>query len=248
MAYHSLILGVLLSIGVFAVKSGAGLAYLVNGQIKSRMKILGLLLFCLIYLIIFSSVLLMIENINPLNHLTQIQNFIQSGMIIHLIMALLMMLWGILLLKNRNHTENKKSRAWLILSLPCPVCITVIFISTGFLITLFPDTPHIVVFGLYASFILINLLTVFLISLYGKLRNVQPEAFLGTVMLLIAVYFLISVTVMPNFADVDKIYRLAMYEGQKQSLELAYIVLCTIITALAFLSGFFYKHKRIKGV
>ncbi|MGD9160036.1 MAG: DUF2162 family putative transporter [Desulfobacteraceae bacterium] len=244
MEYQSLILGVLLSIGIFAIKSGAGLAYLFSGHRKLYFKITGFLLFSLIYLAIFTAVLLIIKKIDPVTHLVRIQQFIQSGMTIHIIMALFMMIWGVILLRHKQ-SDHKKSRGWMLLALPCPVCITVIFVSSAFLITIYPDTPFIVISGLYASFMLINIITILLISIYRRSRDIQPESLLGGIMLLIAVYFFLSVTVMPNFSDLDKVYRLAMYKSQKQSQELAYFIPGIFITILAFIIGFFYKFKKI---
>ncbi len=245
MEYQSLILGVFLSIGIFAIKSGAGLAYLFSGNNKIKTKSAGFLFFALIYMVIFFAVLVFIKKIDPVTHLMKIQQFIRSGMTIHLIMALFMMIWGIMLLRHRKGTLHKKSRGWMLLSLPCPVCVTVIFVSTSFLITLYPNTPLIVVSGLYASFMVINIITMILISTYRKSRDFQPESLLGGIMLLIAVYFFLSVTVMPNFSDLDKVYRLAMYKGQNKSHEVLYLVPFALITTLAFVSGFSYKLKQI---
>lgn len=245
MEYQSLILGVLFSIGIFAIKSGAGLAYLFEGQHKVRSKFLGFLMVGISYMLIFLAAIYFIKKLDPVKNLMQIRQFIQSGMTIHLIMALLMMVWGILLLRHNHGNSYKKSKGWMILALPCPVCITVIFISTAFLLSLYPETPLIVVSGLYLSFIFINLLTVLLISFYRKSGDVNPESFLGGIMLLIAFYFFLSVTVMPNFSDLDKVYRLAMYKGQNTTHEITYLVPFSIITALAFVGGFSFKFKRI---
>jgi predicted transporter len=242
--YQSLILGILFSIGIFAIKSGAGMAYLFSGQkIKTRLLVFFIIGFS--YLIVFLAACYVIHRIDPVKHLVRIQQFMQSGMTIHLIMALFMMIWGILLLNHGNRDHHKKSKGWLILTLPCPVCMTVVFISTAFLITLFPQKPVLVTGGLYASFILVNLITVLIISIYRKYRDVDPESFLGGIMLLIAVYFFLSVTVMPNFSDLDKVYRLAMYKGQNKPQEITYLVPFIIITVLAFAGGFSYKIKKI---
>ncbi|MBN1904200.1 MAG: DUF2162 domain-containing protein [Deltaproteobacteria bacterium] len=246
MEYQSLILGILFSIGIFAIKSGAGMAYLFSGRKGLKGNIIGFLLFSLTYAIIFTATLFLIKKIDPVTHLVKIQAFIKSGMLIHIIMALLMMIWGILLLRHKNETGHHNSRGWLLLAVPCPVCITVIIISTTFLITLNPDRPYIMTLLIYLSFIMINFLTLLTISIYRKYQEVKPEYFLGTIMLLIAAYFIISVTVMPNFSDIDKVYRLAMYKGKEQTHELIYLVPFSVITALAFFSGFADKLNKIK--
>jgi predicted transporter len=245
MEYQSLILGILFSIGIFAIKSGAGMAYLFSGQ-RIKTKLLVFFIIGFSYLIVYFAACYVIHIIDPVKHLVRIKQFMQSGMTIHLIMALFMMIWGILLLKQSNSVHHKGSKGWILLTLPCPVCMTVIFISTGFLITLFPQKPVLVAGGLYASFIFVNLITVLFISFYRKYRDVDPESFLGGIMLLIAVYFFLSVTVMPNFSDLDKVYRLAMYKGKGQTSELIHLVPFSVITALTFFYGFADKLIKIK--
>ncbi len=245
MEYQSLILGVILSIGIFAIKSGAGMAYLFNGQKRVRSRLLTFVIIAFSYSIIFTAAFFVIKRIDPVKHLMQIEQFMQSGMTIHLIMALLMMIWGVFLLRYNQRKSLNKSRGWILLALPCPVCITVIFISTAFLLTLYPDTPIMVVTGLYLSFIFINLITVLILSFFQKSGDASPELFLGGIMLLISAYFILSVTVMPNFSDLDKVYRLAMYKGQNSSQEISHLVPFSIITCLAFAGGFSLKYNRI---
>jgi predicted transporter len=75
-----------------------------------------------------------------------------------------------------------------------------------------------------------------------------PESLLGGAMILVAVYFFLSVTVLPQFADVDKIYRLAMYQGQKPSQERVHLVPFSILTATAFVGGYGFKSKKIRSI
>lgn len=245
MAYQSLILGILFSIGIFAVKSGLGISYFVAGQERKRVKAGAFLLFALIYFFVFAAIALILVRIDPVRHLAAIQTFIQSGMIVHLVMAGLLMAWGLMLLKQSNGSRLK-SKGWLMLAVPCPVCVTVIFFSSGFLITCFPDTPKSVVLALYLAFVLVNIVTMGVISLYRKREAMPPESFLGAAMLLIAVYFFLSVTVIPQFADMEKIYRLAMYQGQTYSQEAIHLVPFSILTAAAFVGGYGFKSKKIR--
>ncbi|MGD9221617.1 MAG: DUF2162 family putative transporter, partial [Desulfobacteraceae bacterium] len=134
MAYQSLILGVLAGIGIFAVKSGVGISYVVLRQERIRTKAAGFIIFAMVYGFVFATAAWILPKIDPVRHLAAIQSFIQSGMLVHLAMAGLMMGWGLVLLK-QNTASQSKSRGWLMLAVPCPVCVTVIFFSAGFLIT-----------------------------------------------------------------------------------------------------------------
>ncbi len=247
MAYQSLILGVLFSIGIFAVKSGVGISYFVAAREKKGARIGGLLLFALIYFLVFAAAAYSLSRIDPIRHLAAIQSFIQSGMMVHVIMAGLMMAWGVMLLKQSNGSA-RRSMGWLMLAVPCPVCATVIFFSAGFLITCFPERPNFVVLALYLAFMLINLVTMGVVFLYPKRKTTPPESFLGGTMLLLAVYFFLSVTVMPHFADIDKVYRMARYQAETRSQGTLYLIPFTLLAVMAFAAGFGFKSKQIRSL
>ncbi len=245
MVYQSLILGILLGIGIFAAKTAVGIYYFLSRLDRRWQQATALLLFAAGYLLVFAGTSLFLEKIDLMRHLAAIQSFIRSGMLIHLILAGLLLTWGVTLLK-QGEGMHHKSKGWLILAVPCPVCITVIVFSAGFLITCFPENPARVVTLLYLTFMLINLGTMLVIALYQKQRPVRPESFLGGAMILIAVYFLLSVTVMPRFSDMDKIYRLAMYQGQAHSQPVSHLTLFSILSLAAFAGGFALKLKTIR--
>ncbi len=247
MAYENLILGVLFSIGIFGVKSGVGISYVVAGQEKRRAKVGVFLLFAITYCLVFAAAATILTMIDPVRHLAAIQSFVQSGMIVHVIMAGLLMAWGVLLLKGGGG-YRQKSKGWLLLAVPCPVCVTVIFFSAGFLITCFPDTPESAVLALYLAFVLINLVTMGVTYVYRKRQTVAAESLLGGAMILIAVYFSISVTVMPQFADMDKVYRLAMYQGKTPSQKVIHLVPFSILSATAFVGGYGFKSRKIRSI
>ncbi len=244
MSYENLILGVLFSVGIFAVKSGLGTACFVAGQEKRRARIGAFFLFVLTYGLVFAAVALILARMDPIGHLAAIQSWVRSGMIVHLGLAVLLMVWGVLLLKNGS--RRRKSRGWLLLALPCPVCATVIFLSAGFLYASFPDIPRFAVLMLYLAFVMINLVTMAVIGLYRRARTISSESILGGAMLLIALYFMASVTVMPQFADVDKVYRLAVYEGKAPSQKVLHLLPFSVLSAAAFVGGYGLTSKKIR--
>jgi predicted transporter len=152
------------------------------------------------------------------------------------------------MLLKRSDDSRSGSRGWLMLALPCPVCITVIFFSAGFLITCFPDHAKGVVFTLYLAFVLISLASVGVIHLYRKRQAASPESFLGGTMLLMAVYLFLSVTVMPQFADAEKVYQLATHQGQTQTQKTQHLGLFFLLTAAAFAGGYGFKSKQIRSM
>ncbi|BBO80678.1 hypothetical protein DSCO28_12440 [Desulfosarcina ovata subsp. sediminis] len=246
MLYKSLILGVLFSIGIFAVKSGVGIAYVVWGQKRKTLVVRGITLFALSYALIFGAAAMILPRLDPVSHLPAVQAFIQSGMIVHLIMAGLMMGWGIALLKHGDPSHSS-SRGWLMLVLPCPVCITVILLSSGFLMVCFPDHPMALNLLLYLVFMMISLATSAVVRRYGRLSGMSPDLFLGGVMLLLSLYFIVSVTVMPQFADLDKVYRMTRYDAGRAPREVFQTVSLAICTAAAFAAGFLFTTRKTRS-
>jgi len=96
----SLVLGILFGIGVFALKSGLGLTAALSRR-RSRQRLFGLLLFALVWALVFAAVALVLPRLDPLRHLAAIALFMRSGMLIHLLLAGLMLIWGVILLRRR---------------------------------------------------------------------------------------------------------------------------------------------------
>lgn len=253
MLYKSLILGVLFSVGIFAVKSGVGLSHGVARQARWPAKAVVFLIFATGYGLFFGLVAMTLGRLDPVRHLAAIQRFLQSGMGVHVVMAVAMMVWGVGLLKHGNAASTPgrapslaKKYAWLFLVLPCPVCATVILFSAAFCISLFPACSAWTVVGLYATFVIISMTTVGLVHLYRKSASQPSEAFLGGAMVLMAAYFILAVTVMPPFADLDKVYRLACYHADTPAGDASAAILVAMLTAAAFALGCGITFKTIR--
>ncbi len=100
---------------------------------------------------------------------------------------------------------------WIPLVVPCPVCFSVILLSGSFVSALYPDSS-LVFYGFYAGFLLISLVVASLFTLVIRDKG-SAGAFLGALMLYIAGYFVLSVIVIPQFADLQKIYRIFFSEN-----------------------------------
>lgn len=242
MLLKSLVLGILFGIGVFALKSGLGLAAALSRR-RRRQRLFGLLLFALLWALVFAGVALSLPRLDPLRHLAAIQSFMRSGMLIHLLLAALMLVWGLLLLRRGQAASTATSRGWLLLVLPCPVCVTVIFLSAAFFQARFPAQGATLLPGLYLAFMLISL-TAAVIGSRRLEAAASPEAFLGGIMILLATYFFLSVTIMPQFADLDKIYRLAGCPDARSPVDPSQIHPMLALIALAFGAGFTLTWKR----
>ena len=243
MLYKSLILGIVFSIGIFAVKSGAGLSYIMARKDTLWGRAAVLVLFAVTYALVFALVGLALKVIDPIKHFASIQSFLKSGMTVHMVMAVLMMLWGLILVRQHHHTEAD-SRGWLLLVLPCPVCATVILFSLALAVSFFPDHFTAVVGGLYLLFLMMGTGSGLLLLLFQKKAQVSPELFLGVVMLLMAGYFILSLTVMPQFAELENVYRLARYQGGHTVLDHRAVMITVAFCLAFFAAGFGIQYKK----
>lgn len=246
MLYKSLILGVLFSIGVFAGKSGIGLAYLLGRTPSWPGKIFRLLAFALLYALVFALAAWGLRVLDPLAHLETIQRFLQSGMQAHLVMAGVMIAWGMALLR-RPHQHDRSSRGWLLLTLPCPLCATVIVFSLAFGLSLFPDHFSQFTGGLYLAFLVISLLVMGLLLGVGTMTAQSAESLLGGAMVLLGTYFLLSMAILPQFTDVDTIYRMAHHQAPGQQQDLRALLPLMVLTVCTFMAGFGRTHQKIRS-
>jgi predicted transporter len=165
-------------------------------------------------------------------------------MAIHVLMAAGLGAWGIYLL--RWGKKAKGTYGWLALVVPCPVCMTVIFLSVAFLLSVFPKSGYAAVAGLYLGYMAIVLLTVIGMRIRTKRFGTPEDSTLGAGMLVLAAYFILTVVVAPPFGDVDKIYRLAAYEGEKASVITENSAIFAVLMAACFLTGFFSTQRKWK--
>ncbi|MFZ1985118.1 MAG: DUF2162 family putative transporter [Desulfatitalea sp.] len=247
MSYPSLILGVLFSIGLFAVKSGVGVAYAVSRASRFRTKAGTLLLFALVYGALFVVAALLLTAFDAVRHWNLLQDALRSGMLLHLILAGVMLVWGVVLLR-RGTPSPASAKGWLLLAVPCPVCTAVIFFSMAFLCACFPDAPTWAALALYLAFMLLQWVSVGVIIWYGQRRAMVSESFLGGAMVLIALYFFLSVTVMPQFAEAERVFRMARRAAGGDALQATRLAWAGLAMAAAFVGGFGARAARARSV
>lgn len=237
MELKSLIVGLVISSGAFALKSGGGLGVVLlqtHGKIR---RWLFTLVFMAGYAVVFAVAALLLATVDFMGHVDLVQTFFKSGMTLHCLMALLLAGWGIHLLKSSGD-KKQITRGWIPLVVPCPVCFSVILLSCSFVGALYPGKPLIFCL-LYAGFILISLGVALCVTRVVR-KPSAVRSFLGTWMLFVALYFGLSVIVIPQFADLDKIYRISRDEVEMSRQLILLILLC--IGAVTF--GFINPFKR----
>ncbi len=246
MDIKSLILGIAMSLGIFAVKTGIGQYYCL-AQIANKWKAIGLLLLLnFAYFAIFILSFILIININFLEYFNEIQFFFKSGMTIHIIMAFFMFYFGWKMIKSEK-TEiqlGKSKYSILLLILPCPICSSAIFLTTAFTLNLLPNKVIYSFFISWGVFFTITMITLLILKLHKSQKNIN--SFIGELMLLISLYFFFNIAVAPNFKDMERIYRIAKYEGDKVISTNTNYLWAYALIAFSLFAGFIYKLIRNK--
>lgn len=246
MELKTLFIGIVFAMGIFAVKSGVGIHYLLTLKEKGTRRVTFLILYALVYLFLFLSCAYVIHRINIIQYFETIQKFLEYGMVLHVLMAAGLLIWGVLLLRGSGKSAQGK-HAWIALMVPCPVCITVIFLSLSFLISYFPEAVHLAAFSAYLAFMGIVMATIIIMTLWRYSARSAPESTMGTAMVLIAIYFLLSIIVLPQFGNVGRIYRLAAYQGETQMVGSSELLLLTSVITAFFVWGFIRMTKKLKA-
>jgi predicted transporter len=229
----------------FAVKAGMGWAYLWSKCPRGR-KIAASTLVLAGYAAIFTVVTFVVSRVNLIANYELFAPLWSSGVTLHWITAVFIFVWGLVLLKSSpgvNCHTDETSKAWLALVIPCPVCLSVVLVSASCLALYFPNDSTIAMVCLYTAFTLVAAISGIAVLLGKKLKpenSVPAEETLGQAMILIAAYFIISALVMPQFAEISKIYRLAAYSSDGQTSDSATGWLVLAIIALLLCIGFVY--------
>ncbi|MCK5164493.1 MAG: hypothetical protein KAQ72_12280 [Desulfobacula sp.] len=244
MELKSLCLGIFFSTGIFAFKSGIGLFYFYRQKHGIILRALLILIYCISYFILFIFIKSVVEWMDISLFFEKISKMIKNGVLIHFSMALLMLIWGIVLLKGNNLGKIKKL-GWVTLIFPCPVCVTSIFISMVFLLSYFPDSKNLVILSVYSAFLAAAFTAIPIMAFLEKKSDQSPGSILGFAMVIIALYFVFSAVIMPQFGDIDKIYRLAAYKGDLVKMQTHFIIAYILIITGFFISGFFIMNKKI---
>jgi predicted transporter len=158
----------------------------------------------------------------------------------------MMLFWGIALLKSPS-TGTQKSRGWIPLAVPCPVCLTVIAVSVGVLWHLFPEKALQTTAFLYLVFIGISFFSLLVFKWAGAESTQPSKQWLGSAMVVIAVYFLLSLIIMPSFGALDEVSKLAAQSGRDTKTDGLTLGAVAGGVLLIFGLGYFLTWKRNRG-
>lgn len=245
MEIKSLILGLCCTFGMFAVKNGIGVYYALARQQQRSARVYFLTAYSSGYFLLFMLMAYLARGLNPAAYMRMVQPVLQSGMTLHVIMAALLLLWGVYLL-GHQHNMQEKTYGWLSMVLPCPVCLIVIGWSTAFLVRYAQDGAYSAVLAVFSGFMLLSFGTVFTVYLWGKHTGVSAHSLLGSSMIAISAYFLLSALILPQFADLESVYRLALSRPVERTAPWSQLALCIGSMGGLAASGFYFTCQTIR--
>ncbi len=249
MELKALILGLIFATGVFAFKSGTGLGYFVQSHKGKQGRRFGILVYIVIYFLLFEVSYLVVSKVPLLGHLSLVQVLLRYAMVIHVILAGGLFLWGLWVVRFRSSGWHA-NYGWVALMMPCPVCLSVILIITAMLYSSLGGKSRSAILLTYLLFLFMGSMGAFFTALLQKKDGVEYSKGLGITMLALASYFLLAVIIMPQFKDIDKIYRLAAYEAEGEGIQSKQFMIPLLVMSGAWLSGFLRmcsRNKRARG-
>ncbi|WP_084503258.1 DUF2162 family putative transporter [Desulfatirhabdium butyrativorans] len=244
MEWKTLILGIGMSMGVFGIKAGAGLyGGLQGGWANGHGRTIYVFV-AAAYALMFGLLAAGLHAVHLMEHIDAWMRWLQAGMFAHVGLAVFLLIWG-LMLKRSNPCRSVHRNGWWLLALPCPVCMTVIGISLAFLMALFPGATLKSVGLLYAGFMAVVLTTVCVLSRWAKRFSRRPEEILADAMMVLSVYFLLSVLIMPQFAGVEEVSRMGERSLQTASMgdRLQWLFMGLVVAAV-FVAGYTQARRR----
>jgi len=214
--------GILSSILVFGIKTGLGCGF---ADIKKR----EIVVICAGYFVISIIMGYIVGTVSN----DFLETISSVGLSFHILLAGLMIAAGIYTQKQWNCGCDVSRRTFVFLSLPCPVCLSALFIATTMLAAAL-DLSGIVIGVMVGSiFFLSALASSFSFRRLGK----TPET-LGSVMMFVGIFYMLGAVLVPAYMQSKTLIvpQLTMNTG---AMLISFAVLVLFITA-----GFAAHHLR----
>ncbi|MDD3042583.1 MAG: DUF2162 family putative transporter [Methanosarcinaceae archaeon] len=216
------VIGVLMGILIFGVKTGVGCGFS-NLKRKEILAIAGSYFILSLILGIFVDYFSM----------DNFQRISSMGMNFHVLLSLVLIAAGIYTQKKWNSGCDVSRKTFLVISMPCPVCLAALAVSCMLLAS-----------SLEIGGLKIGLLvgTVFFVSVLAssflfKKMGKTPET-LGSAMLLLGIYYLLGALLIPAYMKTKQL-NLAPLEGGSGGGALPLLIFGIVI-----LGGFFLERVR----
>ena len=240
-----LITGIITALSVFGIKTGLGMAPLVyDGSMPVRKKLFFLAGILLIYFLLFFGLYALVAHFELLKYMGHFLEAMRYGMLIHLLVALGLILWGVKLLLSAGPDSSGGSKGILLLILPCPVCAVVILLTLSLAYSTFSISLVSTTMLLFGIFSAIAFLVVLLLFPFRRKINQTDSSFLGLVMIMVATYFFLTVLIAPVYQEIQDVYGLATQNTADTAFNLKSFLILTGTALILFSSGCFIHYRK----
>ena len=240
--------GILAAFLVFGIKIGVGLGGRINHPAISGAKKWIFAGGCLLaYLALFWGMYALVTGLNLFNYLDRLAKAVQYGMLLHFALALGLFVWGVILLGSRQDQGHATLAPGILLVVPCPVCASVILLNLSLAFTLFPMSPAVTTLVLFACFAACILATLAVITLFRRYIT-SMDSFLGVSMVLISLYFVLTILIAPIYPEIKAAYQMALSNNPAGQFEATpfWVLAASILVlgAAGFFRAYFYKEEQ----
>ncbi len=239
-----------LAFASFGIKVGLGLApILFSKEVEFTKKFIIFFGTFILYLALFWGLYFIIVHFKLSDYINYLFNMMRYAMLFHLLLAMGFLFWGVRLLIFSQPVNNLISLSVPAISLiiPCPVCVIVIFLNLSMSLSLLSHVPLVVMLG---SFLLFWSIVVFILSITCLLKDKFSlrGQFLGTVMCLVVVYFLLTIIIAPICHQIKTVYAMACSNNVSSNLQFRDIGVfagsVVFLVMLGFIRSYFSMGER----
>ncbi len=242
-------IGLILILGVFAIKAGVGLYC---GIVSRKGKLSKVLLgtgYGAVYLLLFSLFAYFWKSGLWSSSMGILLDVARFGGDIHFAASSGLIAWAIWLLKS-NSDGKSSGKAWIALVIPCPVCMTVIFFSMGFIVSYFPSSLWRTVWVSWGFFVLTGITASLTVNIFrSKLHGPDYNNMVAYVMFISASYTLLTLLFGTGVKEATRVFRIVagkdMIPGSYNHRVLIITLALCIITFLGSFAFNIIKQKRL---
>lgn len=218
---YAAVIGILIAILIFGLKTGVGCGF---SSVRRRDVLILATGYFIISLILGSLVGLVDES--------YLEVIASLGMTLHVLIALILIVAGIYTQKKWICGHDVSKRTFLVISVPCPVCLTALFVSCMILAsTLEVDGWKV---GVLVG--IVFFLSVVLSTWVFRSMKKTPED-LGTAMMFLGIFYLMGAMIVPAYIKAKKL-NISPIEGGGLD------VITLLVISLFILGGFALNQMR----
>ncbi|WP_406670153.1 DUF2162 domain-containing protein [Methanolobus sp. ZRKC4] len=186
---YAAVVGILIGIFIFGLKTGVGCGF---STVRKR----DILILASSYFVI-SIILGSLVEIVDQSYIEAISNL---GMTLHVFIALVLIGAGIYTQKKWNCGHDVSKKTFLVISIPCPVCLTALFVSCMILASSLEISGWKV--GIIVG--IVFFLSVISSTFVFRKLNRSPED-LGTVMMFLGIFYMLGAMLVPAYIKAKKL-------------------------------------------